>query len=278
MVDLAGNEDRRCNRLRVTATGDLRLCLFGEAGIPLAITSGADIQMVPELLDGLKSGRFPSLHGSRYFLFEPPHHTVPVRFQESVHDCLSSGYVPVITHPERLTWLDDEHNWQTESGTGIDLHWYEGGAAFGRELHASAVESLAGLALSTGMRPDAAIDLYIYAGYDDLQTAVLYEPENLTGKVPAILNVNGHTHLGKQYPPKQIRCINQAKRGMLALNIEWVGMGQLGGGGYSHARMNQLDLCGTSGLAPFFLSMKHGLDLLVGLPHADPQRLAVTGL
>ena len=93
--------------------------------------------------------------------------------------------------------------------------------------------------------------------------ALLYEPENLTGKVPAVLNVNGHTPLGKQYPPKQIRCINQAKRGMLALNVEWVGMGQLAGPGFDHYRMNQLDLCGTSGLAPFYLDMKRGLDVLL---------------
>ena len=108
--------------------------------------------------------------------------------------------------------------------------------------------------------------------------ALLYEPENLTGKVPAILNVNGHTPLGKQYPPKQIRCINQAKRGMLALNIEWVGMGQLSGPGFDHYHMNQLDLCGTSGLAPYYLNMKRGLDVLLGLEHADPDRVAVTGL
>jgi protein-tyrosine phosphatase len=49
------------------------------------------------------------LNDSRYFLLEPPHHTVPVRFNETIHDCLALGYVPVITHPERLTWLDDEH-------------------------------------------------------------------------------------------------------------------------------------------------------------------------
>jgi dienelactone hydrolase len=108
--------------------------------------------------------------------------------------------------------------------------------------------------------------------------ALLYEPEKVSGKVPAILNVNGHTALGKQYPPKQIRCINQAKRGMLALNVEWLGMGQLGTPGFSHARMNQLDLCGTSGLAPFYLAMKRGLDVLVSLEHADPSRVAVTGL
>jgi dienelactone hydrolase len=108
--------------------------------------------------------------------------------------------------------------------------------------------------------------------------ALLYEPEKLAGRVPAILNVNGHDRNGKAAPYKQIRCINQAKRGMLALNVEWLGMGQLRGTGYHHGRMNQLDLCGTSGLAPFYLCMQRGLDVLLGLSHTDPERVAVTGL
>lgn len=107
---------------------------------------------------------------------------------------------------------------------------------------------------------------------------LLYVPEKLSGRVPAILNVNGHTNLGKQYPDKQLRCINQAKRGMLAMNIEWVGMGQLATSGYSHTRMNQLDLCGASGLAPFFLDMQRGIDILLTLENVDPERVAVTGL
>ena len=108
--------------------------------------------------------------------------------------------------------------------------------------------------------------------------ALLYEPEKLAGKVPVILNVNGHSPEGKQYVPKQLRCINQAKRGMLALNVEWLGMGQLHTDGFMHYRMNQLDLCGASGLAPFFLSMKRSIDILLSLENADPERLAVTGL
>lgn len=80
-----------------------------EAGIPLQVTTGADIQMIPELVERLGSGAFPTLHGSRYFLFEPPHHSVPARFTESLFDARASGYVPIITHPERLTWLDDAH-------------------------------------------------------------------------------------------------------------------------------------------------------------------------
>jgi len=80
-----------------------------EADIPLEITYGADIQLVPEMVRGLQSGHMPTLHGTRYFLFEPPHHTVPIGFLHLIFDLLASGYQPVITHPERLTWLDDEH-------------------------------------------------------------------------------------------------------------------------------------------------------------------------
>ncbi|MCS7237660.1 MAG: acetylxylan esterase [Thermoguttaceae bacterium] len=108
--------------------------------------------------------------------------------------------------------------------------------------------------------------------------AVLYEPEKITGRVPAVLNVNGHTPLGKQYPPKQLRCINMAKKGVIALNIEWVGMGQLSSPGYHHGRMNQLDLCGVSGLAVFFLNMQRGVDVLLSLEQVDPTRIGMTGL
>ena len=108
--------------------------------------------------------------------------------------------------------------------------------------------------------------------------ALLYEPEEIDGKVPVVLNVNGHDGAGKAAPYKQIRSINQAKRGMLALNVEWLGMGQLRGDDFGHYRMNQLDLCGTSGLAPFYLSMQRALDLLLDHPNADPKRVAVAGL
>ncbi|WP_462322947.1 tyrosine-protein phosphatase [Halochromatium sp.] len=91
-----------------TAVSQFREALEREA-LDLTLTYGADIQIVPELLAGLRRGTHPTLNKSRYFLFEPPHHTVPVRFHESIHDTVAASYVPVITHPERLTWLDNEH-------------------------------------------------------------------------------------------------------------------------------------------------------------------------
>ncbi len=108
--------------------------------------------------------------------------------------------------------------------------------------------------------------------------ALLYEPATLSGKVPAVLNVNGHEGIGKATPYIQARCINLAKRGMLALNPEWVGKGQLDVPDFDHARMNQVDLTGTSGVGIHFLAQKRALDLLLAHKNTDASRVAVTGL
>ncbi|HLB73551.1 MAG TPA: hypothetical protein VJJ98_05995 [Sedimentisphaerales bacterium] len=108
--------------------------------------------------------------------------------------------------------------------------------------------------------------------------ALLYEPDGLSGKAPVVMNVNGHDGKGKAATYKQIRCINQAKRGIIALNVEWLGMGQLTTENFQHYRMNQLDLCGAGGVAPFYLSMKRGLDVLLSHKFADPKRVGVAGL
>ena len=108
--------------------------------------------------------------------------------------------------------------------------------------------------------------------------ALLYKPMELRGKVPAILNVNGHEPTGKATPYIQERCIHLARSGVLALNPEWFGRGQMTGGGYDHARMPQIDLTGTSGLSVFYLAMRKGLDVLETLPETDRTRIGVTGL
>jgi len=65
---------------------------------------------VPELLEGLQSGRVPTLHNSRYFLLEPSHHVAPPHFEESVFQIMAAGFVPLVTHPERLTWIEDHYD------------------------------------------------------------------------------------------------------------------------------------------------------------------------
>ena len=80
-----------------------------EAGIALRLTSGADAHLTPELFGRIRDGTAPTLHGGRYFLLEPSHHVAPPRFEESVFNFTAAGYVPLITHPERLTWIDGKY-------------------------------------------------------------------------------------------------------------------------------------------------------------------------
>lgn len=78
---------------------------LADAGIGLRLVAGTDAHLTPELLGRLRAGTAPTLAGSRYFLLEPPHTLAPPRFAESVFEFVMAGYVPVVTHPERLTWI-----------------------------------------------------------------------------------------------------------------------------------------------------------------------------
>ncbi|MFN7998629.1 MAG: prolyl oligopeptidase family serine peptidase [Bryobacteraceae bacterium] len=110
-------------------------------------------------------------------------------------------------------------------------------------------------------------------------TAILYEPEKMSGKLPAILNPNGHELvLGKAAEYKQKRCINFAKRGIIALSLEWLYCGELHVPENKHEFAAHLDLVGANGVGLFYLAMRRGLDYLYDLPTVDRSRIGVTGL
>lgn len=73
--------------------------------IPLQLVTGADNHIDPDFVAGLKSGRLLTLADSSYVLVEPPHHVVPARLEDLFFAIQVSGYVPILTHPERLTWI-----------------------------------------------------------------------------------------------------------------------------------------------------------------------------
>ncbi|MCI0590644.1 MAG: capsular biosynthesis protein [Gammaproteobacteria bacterium] len=80
-----------------------------QAGLSLRLGVGADTHLVPDIVASLRSGRIPTLNGSRYFLLEPPHHVAPPRLSKTCFALLTAGYIPVITHPERLSWIEDHY-------------------------------------------------------------------------------------------------------------------------------------------------------------------------
>jgi protein-tyrosine phosphatase len=90
------------------AVAELQQILLCE-GVPLNLVSGADVHLVPDLVAGLRDGRLLTLAGSRYVLIEPPHHVYPARLVDALFDLIVAGYVPILTHPERLAWINTHY-------------------------------------------------------------------------------------------------------------------------------------------------------------------------
>ncbi len=119
---------------------------------------------------------------------------------------------------------------------------------------------------------------FLYEGYPGMWIpALLYEPDILKDKMPVVLNPNGHHAGGKAMPYKQARCINLAKRGILALSTEFIGMGELEAS-KNHGALAYLHLTGIEGVGVFYLAMKRALGVLLEHPNADRSRVGVTGL
>jgi len=84
--------------------------IIADAGIPITLVAGADVHIAPDLDVQLRDGRALTLNNSRYLLLEPPHHVLPPRFEDLVFGLQAAGHVPILTHPERLSWVDGHYD------------------------------------------------------------------------------------------------------------------------------------------------------------------------
>ena len=81
-----------------------------KAGIPINLVTGADVHIAPDLDVQVRDGRALTLNNSRYLLLEPPHHVLPPRLEDLVFGLQAAGYVPILTHPERLSWVEGHYD------------------------------------------------------------------------------------------------------------------------------------------------------------------------
>jgi protein-tyrosine phosphatase len=79
--------------------------VLNSQGVALRLVPGADNHIVPGFVSQLASGHLLPLADSRYVLVEPPNHVAPPRLEEAFFELVVAGFVPILTHPERLEWL-----------------------------------------------------------------------------------------------------------------------------------------------------------------------------
>jgi protein-tyrosine phosphatase len=83
---------------------------IAKAGIPISLVTGADVHIACDLAVQLRDDRALTINGSRYLLLEPPHHVLPPRLEDLIFGLQTAGYVPILTHPERLSWLEGHYD------------------------------------------------------------------------------------------------------------------------------------------------------------------------
>ncbi len=96
-----------------------------EAGIPIRLCRGMEIFATPELPELLQSGRVWTLNDTRYFLMEFAFQEDPDYCRDILRRCRELDYLPIIAHPERYDFIQDDpdiaYEWCT-SGYGLQLN------------------------------------------------------------------------------------------------------------------------------------------------------------
>jgi protein-tyrosine phosphatase len=94
---------------RIRAATDTLQAELTKREIPLQLVWGADIHIAPDMPRALKAGQLLTIAETRYLLVEPPHHIAPARMEDAFFNLMLAGYVPILTHPERLRWIEQEY-------------------------------------------------------------------------------------------------------------------------------------------------------------------------
>lgn len=96
-----------------------------EAGIPLRLCKGMEAFATYELPELLRTGSVWTLNNTRYFLMEFAFTEDPDFCRKILRACAEEGFSPIIAHPERYYFLQDDLDLAFEwcvSGYGLQLN------------------------------------------------------------------------------------------------------------------------------------------------------------
>jgi dienelactone hydrolase len=117
---------------------------------------------------------------------------------------------------------------------------------------------------------------------DVWMTASAYVPENVKGRVPAVLVVHGHWAWARRDPVVQARCLGLVKLGFFVLAVDAFGAGErhpsIGAGAYHGALIGSaLWPVGHSLLGMQVYDNRRAVDYLRTRPEVEGERLGITG-
>ena len=180
--------------------------------IPLKLIAGADIHIASDLQDSLKNGHALTLADTRYFLLEPPHDVLPPQLVAFARRLQNAGYRPILTHPERLRWIEGNYEVITElsdAGVVIQLTGASITGLFGRQVKYWS-ERMLNEGIVDILASDAHDTKYRTTGLTEARNAVagILGPEEARMMV---LDRPYHILKNEELPPKSPRVKSSAK-------------------------------------------------------------------
>jgi protein-tyrosine phosphatase len=114
---------------------------IAQAGISIQLLPGADLHIHPEAVSFLRENP-RLLIGGRYFLLELPAQSIPPFTGNFIFESLLAGYVPILTHPERNSMLQNHpkqlEEW-VEAGVVVQITAMSLTGDFGGKVRESAL-------------------------------------------------------------------------------------------------------------------------------------------
>ena len=88
--------------------------------INIKVCNGSEVYNTINTLSLITGGIIATLNNSRYVLIELPMNQNNVYFEKNIYDLVSNGYIPIIAHPERYIYV--------QNNPSIVLNWIEQGS------------------------------------------------------------------------------------------------------------------------------------------------------
>ena len=103
---IANSEYNANNDLKLTKLKSIKRAISKQK-LDINIYLGNEIYINNHMLDDLKKGNAYSLNNSKYLLFEIPFHNQILNLSDIIHELKIAGYIPILAHPERYDFFQD---------------------------------------------------------------------------------------------------------------------------------------------------------------------------
>lgn len=83
-------------------------------GVDIELKLGSEIYASYDIVELLKEHKASTINNSKYVLFELPMQSELPNLKNIIYNLLGNGYIPIIAHPERYSYVKGNPNWLIE--------------------------------------------------------------------------------------------------------------------------------------------------------------------